>query len=155
MAGVTSQLSVAVAFPVAAGKVLAVHWIVMFTGQVIEGGELSSTTIVWTHWVLVLPQSSVAHQVREIVYSCEHAGEVVMTSVCVMSGLRSHSSVAVAKPVAAGSVLEVQDMVRLAGHVITGRTLSTTTIVCRHVVELPQSSVITQVRKMLQGGDPD
>jgi hypothetical protein len=128
---------------------------VILTGQVMDGGELSSTTMVCTHCVLVFPQSSVAFHVREIVYSCAQVGELVMTSVCVMAGFRSQSSVAVARPVLAGSVLEVQDMVTFAGQVITGSTLSTTTIVCRQVLELPQSSVTIQVRKMLQGGAPD
>jgi hypothetical protein len=40
------QLSVAVAVPVLAGRVLAVHWIVTFAGQFRDGGVLSSTKIV-------------------------------------------------------------------------------------------------------------
>ncbi len=64
-----SQLSVAVALPVLAGIVLAVHAIVMLLGHVIAGAVLSSTVMVCTH-VLVLPQSSVAVHVRVIVYSC-------------------------------------------------------------------------------------
>jgi hypothetical protein len=44
--GVASQLSVAVAVPVLAGKVLAVHWIVTLAGQVIAGAPLSVTMIV-------------------------------------------------------------------------------------------------------------
>lgn len=43
--GVASQ-STAVAVPVFAGNVLAVHWIVTLGGQVNTGGVLSSTTIV-------------------------------------------------------------------------------------------------------------
>ena len=46
--GTPLQLSVAVAFPVATGSVLAVHSIVRFAGQVIIGPALSSMTIVWT-----------------------------------------------------------------------------------------------------------
>ena len=67
-AGIASQLSVAVALPVFAGKVLAVHSMVVFPGHVIIGAVLSSTNMVWLH-VFILPQSSVAFQVRIIVYS--------------------------------------------------------------------------------------
>ena len=44
--GVPSQLSDAVAVPVLAGSVLAVHCIVVLGGQVIVGAVLSSTKIV-------------------------------------------------------------------------------------------------------------
>jgi hypothetical protein len=43
---IASQLSEPVAVPVFGGKVLAVHWIVIFAGQVIAGTTLSSITIV-------------------------------------------------------------------------------------------------------------
>ena len=66
--GIASQLSVAVALPVFAGKVLAVHSIVVFGGQVIIGGVLSSTRMVWLH-VVILPHASVAFQVLVMVYS--------------------------------------------------------------------------------------
>src|SRR4030095_1120572 len=46
IAGVLSQLSVAVALPVLAGNVLAVHSIVIFGGHVINGAWLSSTEMV-------------------------------------------------------------------------------------------------------------
>jgi hypothetical protein len=45
ISGAGSQLSVAVAVPVFAGKVLAVHCIVMLGGQVITGGISSWTRI--------------------------------------------------------------------------------------------------------------
>ena len=41
-----SQLSVAVAVPVLAGNVLAVHWIVTLPGQVTIGATLSTTVMV-------------------------------------------------------------------------------------------------------------
>ena len=44
--GVVSQLSVAVALPVLAGNVLAVHSIVIFGGHVITGAWLSSTEMI-------------------------------------------------------------------------------------------------------------
>jgi hypothetical protein len=43
---IVEQLSVAVAVPVLAGSVLAVHWIVTLGGQIIVGEALSSTTMV-------------------------------------------------------------------------------------------------------------
>jgi hypothetical protein len=66
--GVASQLSLEVAVPVLAGAVLAVHWMVTFGGHTMDGAWLSSTNMVWAQ-VLVLPQSSVASQVRVIVLS--------------------------------------------------------------------------------------
>ena len=68
MAGAVSQLSVAVAFPVMAGNVLAVHSIVEFPGQLNTGEILSVMTIVWVH-VLKLPHASVADHVLAIVYA--------------------------------------------------------------------------------------
>ena len=44
--GVPSQLSVAVALPVTAVAVLVLHCTVILAGQVIVGGELSSTNMV-------------------------------------------------------------------------------------------------------------
>jgi hypothetical protein len=44
--GVPSQLSVAVAVPVLAGSVLAVHWMVILAGQLNTGATLSSTIMV-------------------------------------------------------------------------------------------------------------
>jgi hypothetical protein len=103
--GVASQLSVAVAVPLAPpGAVLAVHWIVKFGGQVITGGVLSSTKIVCVQ-LLELPQSSIARHVLVIVYSCGHAPPTV-TSVDVIVGVASQLSVAVAVPLAPpGAVL--------------------------------------------------
>ncbi len=45
MTGAGEQLSTAVAVPVPAGKVLPVHAMVRFGGQVITGGVLSSMVI--------------------------------------------------------------------------------------------------------------
>lgn len=104
MVGVTSQLSVAVATPLITGAVLAVHWMVIFEGQVITGGVLSSTKMVCIH-ELELPQSSVARQVLNTVNSCGHAPPTV-TSEDVMVGVASQLSVAVAVPLAPpGAVL--------------------------------------------------
>jgi hypothetical protein len=101
--GEATQLSVAVAVPVAGGNVLAVHWMVTFAGQVIVGGTASSTVIVCTQ-ELELPQSSVARHVREITLSAEHTPGVT-TSVNVIVADASQLSVAVAVPVPGGNVL--------------------------------------------------
>jgi hypothetical protein len=99
--------------------------------------------------VLELPQSSVARHVRVIVYSCGHAPPTV-TSVDVMVGVASQLSVAVAVPFAPpGAVLAEHWMVRLAGQVITGGVLSSTTMICVHELELPQSSIARHVRVMV------
>lgn len=65
MVGVRSQ-SVAVAMPVLAGNVLAVHSMVISAGQMIAGGVRSLTIMVWIQ-LLELPQSSIATHVRVIV----------------------------------------------------------------------------------------
>src|SRR5215216_7134027 len=120
---------------------------VMFGGQKINtGGVLSSTKMVCVQ-LLELPQSSVARQVRVIVYSCGHAPPTV-TSVEVIATIRSQLSVAVAVPLdPPGAVLAVHWIVMFGGQkVMTGGVLSSTTIVCVQLLELPQSSVARQVR---------
>jgi hypothetical protein len=102
MVGVPSQLSVAVAVPVFAGAVLAVHCTVIFAGHVITGPALSSTNMVCKQ-LLEFPQSSVARHVRVMVLSCGHAPATV-TSVNVIVGVASQTSRAVAVPVVAGNV---------------------------------------------------
>ena len=148
--GVASQLSVAVAVPlVPPGAVLAVHSMVKFGGQVMTGGVLSSTRITWRH-VLELPQSSVALHVLLMVYSCGQTVLWTVTSVDVIVGVGSQLSVAVAVPlVPPGAVLAVHSIVKFGGQVMTGGVLSSTTITCRQELELPQSSVALQVRRMV------
>jgi hypothetical protein len=72
---------------------------------VIDGTMLSSTVMVCKQ-VLVLPQSSVALQVRAIVDSCGHDPGVT-TSLKVTVGVPSQLSLAVALPVLPGAVLAV------------------------------------------------
>src|SRR5204863_518587 len=59
------QASLPVAVPVALGSVEAVHSTVVLAGQVIDGLVVSTTVMVCTKLVL-LPESSVAVQVREM-----------------------------------------------------------------------------------------
>ena len=95
--------------------------------------------------MLEFPQSSVALHVLLIVYSCGHPPATV-TSVEVMVGVASQLSVAVAVPfVPPGAVLAVQRIVILAGQVMDGAILSSTNMVCRQVLKLPQSSVAIHV----------
>ena len=63
--GARSQLSVAVAVPVLAGRLDAVILMVTGAGQVMTGGEISRTVIVWVQ-LAVLPQLSEAVQVRKM-----------------------------------------------------------------------------------------
>ena len=117
--GMASQLSVAVAIPVLAGNVLAVHSIVIFGGQVIIGAWLSFIVIICSH-VLLLPQSSVAFQILVIPPPCEQDPPAMVTSLKVIIGALSQLSVAVALPVLAGNVLAIHSIVIFAGHVING-----------------------------------
>ena len=58
-------------------------------------------------------------------------------------------SVALAEPVASGSVEAVQSRVALGGQVMVGAVLSLTVIVCTQLAALPQPSVAVQVRAMM------
>ena len=126
MVGEVSQLSVAVAVPVLAGNVLAVHCMVTFEGQVIVGIPVSITSMDCRH-VLVLPQPSVADHVRLIVLNNGQIPATV-TSLNVMIGLAIQLSVAVADPVFAGNVLSVHWIVTSPGQTITGGVVSSTLI---------------------------
>ena len=145
IAGVRSQLSVDTGVPVLDGSVLAVHSIVIFAGQVMDGATVSSIVMVCIH-VDELLQSSVACQVRVITYSCGQPVGILFTSEYVIESEASQLSDAVAVPVLAGKVLAVHCMVRLAGQVITGTISSMMVITCTQVDELVQSSVACQVR---------
>jgi hypothetical protein len=111
----------------------------------ITGQTLSVTEMVCEAWEL-FPQSSVAVQVRVVLYSCGHDPGVV-TSLNVNEGVASQLSVAV------GVVKTGVD-----GHStddgpgkdeITGAVLSSTLMVCTHTEEFPQSSVAVVVRVTL------
>jgi hypothetical protein len=142
--GELSQPSVAVAKPVLPGKVLAVQAMVMLAGQVMMGATLSKATIVCVQ-LLLLPQPSEAIQVRMIPNPSWQEPPTI-TSLKVIVGVPVQLSVAVAVPVFPGKVLSVQFIVTFGGHVIAGAILSSTDIICKQVLELPQSSVATQVR---------
>src|SRR5207247_2096488 len=121
-----SQASVTVGVPVALGSVESVQDTVVFAGQVIAGGVVSTTVIVcWQ--VLLLPHASVAVKVRVIVSVLPQPGTLVSLNVTVVA---PQVSEAVAVPVAAGLVSPVHSTVAFAGQVIVGGVVSTTVIVC-------------------------
>ena len=122
-----SQLSVAVAVPVAGGSVLWPQAIVILGGHVIAGPRLSIRTIIWVH-ELELPQPSCAVQVLVMVLPWGQPPPAV-TSLNPMIGADEQLSVAVAVPVLAGAVLSEHAIVIFGGQVITGGTLSSTTII--------------------------
>ena len=138
------QLSVAVAVPVAGGKVLAVHSRVKLPGHtIIIGGVESSTVIICKH-VDELLHASVALQVLVIVYSWGHPPATV-ASKNVTTG-NEQLSVAVASPVPGGKVFVLHCMVILAGQdVIVGGVESSMMIAWVHEAELPHPSEAVHV----------
>src|SRR6478736_6036789 len=113
--------------------------------QVIVGGVISCTTIVPLQ-VAVFPQSSVAVQVRVVLYVPVHVPGVE-TSEKVTVTVRSHASVAVGG-VNTGVAGHAIGVVCVA-HVIVGGVISCTTIVPLQVAVFPQSSVAVHVLVVL------
>jgi hypothetical protein len=111
----------------------------------ITGGVLSSTVIV-CEAVLLLPQSSVAVQVRVLEYSLGHAVGIV-TSANVNVGVASQASVAVGVANAGVAGHWIIDGPGKAE--ITGAVISRTLMVWLSVLLLRQSSVAVQVRVTL------
>src|SRR5258706_4697795 len=126
---------------------LAGHSTLDTVGHVIVGAVLSVTEIVLLQ-VEVLPQSSVAVQVRVTENSCGQLPGVV-TLLAVISTLMSQASDAVAGP--NDGVLGHSTVAAGLGHVIEGGVLSVTEMVLLQVEELPQSSVAVQVRVTVNG----
>src|SRR5258706_130551 len=126
---------------------LAGHSTLDTVGHVIVGAVLSVTEIVLLQ-VEVLPQSSVAVQVRVTEKSCGQLPGVV-TWLPVVSTLMSQASDAVAGP--NDGVLGHSTVAAGLGHVIEGGVLSVTEMVLLQVEELPQSSVAVQVRVTVNG----
>src|SRR5688572_21300500 len=92
------------------------------------GAVVSCTVMICTQ-VLVLSQPSSAVHVRVIVISCGHSpGVMISADVMTMAVGAWQSSMAVARPVFAGSVDVSQSMVMSAGQVMTGATSSCTII---------------------------
>src|SRR2546427_2590034 len=106
-------------------------------------GAVVSTT--WMTWlaVLLLPQWSVAVQVRVTSWFCAHEPGVV-TSAKVSVGLGSQASVAVG--VAKDGVAGHSMVVGAGSEEMTGAVVSTTWMTWLAVLLLPQWSVAVQVR---------
>jgi hypothetical protein len=127
IAGAVSQLSVAVAVPVAVELLSSSQLTVALAGQVITGAVLSVTVMAWSQ-VALLPQSSVAVQVRVMTLSPAQL-PLAALSLSVAVTLLSQLSVAVAAPVAVELLSPSQSTVASAGQVIAGAVLSVTVIV--------------------------
>src|SRR5207249_144361 len=146
MVTVWPQLSVAVALPVLAGAVEPPQASTLSAGQVMTGGVLSAKVMCCTQ-VLMLPQASVAFQVRSMPgWPVQLAA--VPASVKVIVTVWPQLSVAVAPPVLAGAVEPPQASTLSAGQVMTGGVLSAKVMCCTQVLMLPQASVAFQVRSM-------
>lgn len=153
--GVVISVKLMIAVPLhrslaeAAGKTgVAGHAMVGITvGQITTGAVLSVTKMVRLQ-VAVLPQLSVAVQVRVMLYDWAQMPPGVVMSLKLIIGDPSHKSVAVAAPNAVGrkghSIGETT-----VGQVMTGTVWSPTEMVRLQVAEFPQSSVATQVRVTL------
>jgi hypothetical protein len=135
-----SQLSVAVGV---ANSGVAGHSTVPSGGSGAKtGGVLSVTVMVWLA-VRVLPQTSVAVQVRVTLYSCgQPPGVVTSANLSLGAGSQASVTVGVAKLGVAGHSTEVGP----GSAEIKGGMLSRTRIVWTHWLRLLQSSVATQVR---------
>ena len=112
------------------------------SGQVIVGGVTSWITIFLLQ-VAVLPQASVAVQVRVI--PPVQPGDTASTNVMDTLPLQLSEAVAVPKSGCAGQ----SNGVTTVGQVIVGGVMSRTVMVRLHVAVLPQSSVAVQVRVTL------
>jgi hypothetical protein len=143
-----SQLSVAVAVP--DWLIDAPQLTVTFAGQVTTGAVVSTIVIVCRQSLPMLPQASVAVQVRVMVDSLAQEPGATL-SLAETAGAGSQLSVAVAVPVPEAAVEALHSTVTFAGHVMTGAVESTRVIVWLQLLLLPHASVAVQVRVMLDG----
>src|SRR5438876_1933628 len=109
-------------------------------GQLIAGGRLSLTVIVCVQ-VWLLPQASVARQVRVRVNWLTQLLALMLSPTKLITGVPPQLSLAVTLAVSgAGSALSLHDALPIYW-VITGGVVSLTVIVCVQVWLLPQASV--------------
>ncbi len=113
----------------------------VLVGQVITGAAVSAI-VIFCAQLLLWPAQSVAVQVRVMILG--HTP--VTASLWLIVGWGSQLSVAVALPVALGSVEALQSTVVSAGQLIFGAVVSTTLMVCAQLAVMPQVSVAVQVR---------
>jgi hypothetical protein len=140
--GFGSQMSVAVAWNVATAPAGLVHSRVIFAGQVMTGGVVSTTVTVKLHEEL-LPLASVAVQVTVVVPIRKVLPDA---GVQTTTGFGSQISLAEAeKLTAAPAGLVHSTPLMLAGHVMTGGVVSTTVTVNEQLAELPLKSLAVHV----------
>ena len=111
----------------------------MFVAQVIVGAVVSTSVTVWLHCE-VLPQASLAAQVRVALKVFPHAGFVTVVTVLNEPPVIVGSSNIHVCP---------QGTVLFATQVIVGAVVSTTLIVWLHCAALPHASVARHVRTTL------
>jgi hypothetical protein len=120
-------------------------------GQVITGGRLSVMVTVLLQ-VEVLPQSSLAVQVRVSAYSCGQIPGVTISEMF-MVGTASQASVAVA--ILKSGVSGHSTVAGMLGQVITGGRLSSTVMLCEQVLALlPQASLARHTRMATYSRQP-
>src|SRR6266581_2701357 len=138
------QPSWAVAMPVTLVLALAGHSSTRSGGQLIVGGVVSRTVMVWRQ-LLLLPQASVAVQVRAMTLV---PPQLVVTESLKLRLTEPQPSRAVATPVKLVLVSAGHSSTTFVGQVMTGGVVSSTEIVCAQLLLLPQASVAVQVRVM-------
>src|SRR6266571_3475324 len=136
------QPSWAVAMPVTLVLVLAGHSRTRSGGQVIVGGVVSRTVMVWTA-LRLLPHWSVALQVREMILALP---QLLLTESLKLTLTDPQLSWAVATPVTLVLVLAGHSSTTLLGAVIAGGVVSRTVMVWTQLRLLPHWSVAVQVR---------
>src|SRR5712692_1464280 len=136
-----------VAMPVLLGSVESPHCSSLFAGQLIAGAVVSTKMIVWSH-IAVLPQLSVAVQVRLMPGLPVQLAVIGASLWSMVTTPPQLSPLEVAMPVLLGSVESPHCSSLFAGQLIAGAVVSTKMIVWSHIAVLPQLSVAVQVRLM-------
>ena len=121
------------------------HSACLFCSQVMLGGVVSTTVTFWLHKVL-LPQVSIARQVRVAVNSLGHSPVKTLVTVATMvmvTLVLSHTSIAVGGRKLHGMP---HSTIRSSAQVMLGGVVSTTVTFWLHRAKFPQASVARQVR---------
>src|SRR5260370_23311202 len=139
------QVSCAVATPVVLVVVFAGQSRTKFGGHVIVGLVVSRTVMVCTAFV-VLPQASVAVQVRAITLV---PAQLLVTASEKMRVNWLQASCATATPVLLVVLSAGHSRTMLVGMTSEGRVVSRTAMVCTQDTELPHPSAAVQVRKIV------
>src|SRR5712692_1235161 len=136
-----------VAMPVLLGSVESPHCSSLFAGQLIAGAVVSTKMIVWSH-IAVLPQLSVAVQVRLMPGLPVQLAVIGASLWSMVTTPPQLSPLEVAMPVLLGSVESPHCSSLFAGQLIAGAVVSTKMIVCSHSTVLTHLTVAVQVRLM-------